>query len=456
MPPSIDQQDDTPSPRHQRLMLAALIANRRDDDWPELDTSLLDDKRPPVPAFPLDLLPPPWRDWIADTALSVGAAPDYVVQSVLAAMAGLCGAGVRVRVTPAWSEPMVLWQMPVGPPSAGKSRALAPLRRLLATLVEERRAGADRAKPSPFVFGEAAPEALRDAVAAHPQGILVWRDEPMGDVATVAGWRDGWAAGEVAFRRPHGPPLAPMRAPISLLATVLPERLGETLADDHGLAARLLYAWPQLANWCPLAERPALREDEALKRLRRVMQRVGTPDDPLELVVDTHGQKAFDSVLAGLQADLATAEGLEACWLGNGPGTVARLAGVLELLGWSGLTSAGRPGAIGRAHVEAAAALWSDYFRPHARAAFQQTAPDGFRDRLRRAARWLKAAGRTEVSREDIRRVALSQSVTAGEAEGVIGCLTAAGMLRRIDSDSPRRGPPMRRWQVNPALTEMV
>ena len=120
------------------------------------------------------------------------------------------------------------------------------------------------------------------------------------------------------------------------------------------------------------------------------------------------------------------------------PGTVARLAGALELLGWSGLVSAGRPGAIGRDHVETAAALWTSYFRPHARAVFQQAAPSNCTAQVRRTARWLKAAGKAVVSREDIRRDALSQSINAHEVEMVIGRLTTAGMLRFMDT-KPRR-----------------
>jgi hypothetical protein len=77
---------------------AAAIVARRQEDWPELDISILEDKRGTVPPFPLDLLAQPWRDWVSDTASSAGAPADYVVQAVLAALAGLCGAGVAVRV----------------------------------------------------------------------------------------------------------------------------------------------------------------------------------------------------------------------------------------------------------------------------------------------------------------------------------------------------------------------
>src|SRR3982075_2184994 len=107
--------------------------------WPEMDVSILEEKRGAVPPFPLDLLAQPWRDWVSHTAASVGAPADYVVQAVLAALAGLCGAGVVVRITPVWSESMVLWQAVVGEPSSGKSSALASMRRLLGSIEEEGR-----------------------------------------------------------------------------------------------------------------------------------------------------------------------------------------------------------------------------------------------------------------------------------------------------------------------------
>jgi hypothetical protein len=108
-------------------------------DWPEMDVSILEERRGTVPPFPLDMLAQPWRDWVSDTASSAGAPTDYVTQAMLAALAGLCGAGVAVRITPVWSEPLVLWQAVVGESSSGKSSALAPMRRLLGVIEAERR-----------------------------------------------------------------------------------------------------------------------------------------------------------------------------------------------------------------------------------------------------------------------------------------------------------------------------
>ena len=114
--------------------------------WPEIEPSLIEDGRPAVPSFPLDVLPQPWRGWVADAAHGAGAPEDYVAQSLLAAVAGLCGAGVRAQVTSAWSEPLVLWQALVGAPSSGKTSALETIRQPLATVEKllQRDSGARR------------------------------------------------------------------------------------------------------------------------------------------------------------------------------------------------------------------------------------------------------------------------------------------------------------------------
>ena len=93
-------------PAIARTRHPVFAAGQPEADWPEMDVSILEEKRGIVPPFPLDLLAQPWRDWVSDTASSAGAPTDYVAQAVLAALAGLCGAGVAVRITPVWSEPL--------------------------------------------------------------------------------------------------------------------------------------------------------------------------------------------------------------------------------------------------------------------------------------------------------------------------------------------------------------
>ena len=373
------------------------------------------------------------------------------MQSLLAAVAGLSGSGAVVRIGPRWSEPLVLWQALVGPPSSGKSPAMAPVRDLLAKL-EAEPVGDD--KPRACVVAETSLSALADAVTANPRGVVLWRDEapqwlPRPGDAARACWLQAWSARPISFgtRRIE-------RFAVSLLLASQPDRLSEVLAADEELASRFLVAWPPLPDHCPLGACKPTRDDEALAALRRIARKAGTPDDPLALIVDAHGLKAFDAFLSGLQAELREVDGLEMAWLGKGRGTVARLAGVLELLAWSALGPSGPPGHIGQEQVERAVRLWSDYFRPHARVLFHRTLPSDSERKARRVARWLRDRGLNEVSREQVRREALNSSVNASDAEQVLYRLQAAGIVERIHYASPARGGrPPNRWWINPALT---
>ena len=453
-----------------------------DAGWPEIDLSILEEKRGAVPPFPLDLLPQPWRDWVSDTASSAGAPTDYVVQAVLAALAGLCGAGVAVRITPVWSEPLVLWQAVVGEPSSGKSSALASMRKLLGSIEAERRvhddvrqeAHAERVKQagpndafvrSQVVVADHPLEAIAEIVSGNPRGVILWRDDPAwlaqlgeagNDGSDRARWLEAWSAGEVALkRRTDKSSLQLERFPVSILATTPPDRLREILEEgDDGPAARFLYAWPGAQPYCPLANGKIAADDDALKMLLRLSRLARTPDDPLVLFFDQRGVEAFDGFLAGLHADRRKTEGLEAAWLGKGRSTVARLAGALELLAWSGTDAPGLPGHIGRDQVEAAAALWTGYFRPHARVVFDRAAPTDFERRMRRVARWLRDGRAGTVSREDIRRRALGQTVNASDADQVLQRLGFLGFVRPDRSEDRAFGRPAKRWQVNPALGE--
>jgi uncharacterized protein DUF3987 len=439
--------------------------------WPEIDAALFDDGRGAAPAFPLELLPLPWRGWVADTAAGAGAPRAYVAQALLAAVAGLSGAGAVVRLAPAWTEPLVLWQALVGRPSSGKSPALAPVRALLATLQEEL-GGGDAAGTKPFfLLADGTPEPLAEALAAAPRGVMLWRDEPSGRLAFLddgmakdrSRWLEAWQAGPVVLQGARHASRHE-RCPMSVLISIRPDRLlaalgkddprkGSPRQDEDGLAARLLYGWPDPPAFRPIAQRRAARDDQALDLLRSIGKVVRSPADPLVLALDEGAAKAFDAFLAGLHDLVQRAEGLEADWLGKGSGTVARLAGVLALLAWAGSGVGGAPGKVGLESMEAAVRLWSDYLRPHACLVFDRVGPTDTERHARRVVRWLKERRPTEVSREDVRRRALGRTLDADRTERVLDRLCAAGALRsKLLVFSVGAGRPARRWEVNPAL----
>jgi hypothetical protein len=425
--------------------------------WGEIDTAFLDPARVPVPGFPLDVLSPFWRDWVRDTAAALSAPVDYVALSVLATVSGLCGAGASVRVGPRWAEPLVLWQALVGAPSSGKSPAMAAVRELLATLDAENAKGDDDESDRALVE-EASLSAVADAVSANRRGVVLWRDdgaEWLSDAPETARrqWLKAWSAHPLSLGSRRSVP----RFAVSLLLALPTDRLAAFLGGDDVLA-RFLFAWPAPPEHCPLGAAKPARDDEALAALRRIARKARTAEDPLEIAVDARGLKTLDEFLAGLAAELRDVtlletDGLEMAWLGKGRGTVARLAGVLELLAWSELGPAGPPGQLGTEQIERAVRLWSDYFRPHAFALFHRTAPSERERQARRVVRWLCQLGLTEVSREQVRREALQFSVNASDAEQVLYRLREAGIVEKVHYSIPSRGGrPPNRWCVNPRL----
>ena len=338
--------------------------------WPEIDAALFDDGRGAAPDFPLELLPQPWRGWVADTAIGAGAPSAYVAQALLAAVAGLCGAGAVVRLAPAWTEPLVLWQALVGRPSSGKSPALAPVRSLLATLQEELAKGAAEGEKPFCLLADGAAETLASALAAAPRGVMLWRDEPSGRLAFLddsaakdrSRWLEAWQAGPVVLQGArHVSRHA--RCPMSVLVSIRPDGLkaalghddpreedapkGKRRHDEDGLAARLLYGWPDPPPFRPIAERRAARDEQMLDLLRSIGKVARSLANPLVLALDEPAAKAFNAFLAELHGLLQHAEGLEASWMGKSSGTVARLAGVLALIAWAGSGVGGAPGKIG-------------------------------------------------------------------------------------------------------------
>jgi hypothetical protein len=420
--------------------------------WPDIEGALLEEKDSVVPAFPNDALPPPWCAWIADSARSVNVPADYVAQAVLAAVAGVCGAGIWVRVSSVWVEHLSLWLAVVGAPSSGKSPAIDAVHGLLRALEREGTGTpveaidpdapeSPKRRPS-RIIGSGNLDAVVGVATENQRGVILWRDEPEGCFAPLVSG--------TAVRK-----LDPF--PVTILGALEPDRLTVTVQRGEAtLAARFLYAWPAPPPFQPLAERTPARDDEVLALLRAIRNRAGTMRDPLYLGIDADGLLALDGFLAGLHADLRHAEGLEAAWLGKGRGVVPRLATVLHLLDWSVAQSADPSvalGPIGRDSMERAIALWSSYYRPHAKAFFDRMAPSDLESRVRRVVRWLKTYGLDEISREDVRRTALGQTVNASEADRVLARLTEAGVLRQIASGSgPKGGRPALRWEVNPAL----
>lgn len=457
-------------------------SNAAEAVWPEIDRSLLGDGSGAPPAFPLALLPPRWRCWIERSAQSFTPV-DYVAQALLGTVSTACGAGVVVRVTPHWSEPLLLWLALVGGPSSGKSPALAAAWRLMDGLAPfeggaASNESADSALPpgidaaGPVRGADLPPPAIRDEAYLHPllwvmrhspRGVTLRREE-LGDwIAQArrgpdrAGWLAGWSAEAASAERRGSFGVEVERFPLTVLGGLSVDLLDEALrrGGDAGFASRLLFAWPGPVVTLSLDGEEA--DDESLRAmLRRISGLAFGATSPGMLPLEPEALQRLRELLPRIGRMKQETEGDEAAWIGKGAGTIMRLAGLLHLMRWTDSETPKMPvvpDGIDVGAIDAAWELWSGYYLPHAQRVFAQAGHDGGDRLVRRAARWLRRSRSMMISREDIRREALCQSVNAEAADQVIEHLETAGMVRPVASEARgRRGPLRRRWQVNPAL----
>jgi hypothetical protein len=290
--------------------------------------------------------------------------------------------------------------------------------------------------------------------------VLLWRDEPTAWLAGLGRktrrddsrrgrFLDTWGA--------IGLPWGRDKTAVSIVGSLDPERLDAALEGTaDGLAARFLYVWPGPAPYRSLRTLKPTREDEMVNALQRIARAVGTPEMPLVLAFEDRAVTAFDVSLERLHPETLRTEGLLAGWLGKGRGTVARLAAVLALLDWTANrpSNAPPPTVITTQHLCAAWDLWERYYRPHARAVFDRAGPSDRDRKVRQVIGWIRTRGAAAISREEVRREALRQTVKAAGADEVIQALEQAGVLREVDDEEEYPGPgrPARRWQVNPGL----
>ncbi len=431
-------------------------------DWPPFDRSLLGDARPAPAAFPLHLLPGRWRGWVEASSRVFGSA-DYLAHCLLGGVAGVCGAGIRIAVTSHWREPLLLWQALVGGPSSGKSAAFARVRALLAD-VQPNEDGGDRAAPSVLI--DAGLDQAASALWGSSRGVLLWREElcdwmrEASRGAARPAWLAAWSAGPAPLDKGVNDCFA-----VGIAGALTPERLapemlvptgqGNFLDGDGALASRFLYAWPERGSAPSLAEADA---DDAgiLALLQKIAGFAGHRDTPCIVPLDEAAVRRLEERMAALRRRADESDGLEAEWIAKGVPTLVRLAGLLSLIEWAESEAEWLP--VGAAHIDAAHELWSTYYLPHAQSVFDRAGVAGCERAARRVARWLQRQRASEISREDVRRQALCQTVNAEGAEDVLARLEAGGLLRLLPvggsarGGSDKGGPRRRRWAVHPQL----
>lgn len=365
---------------------------------------------PPVPDFDLALVPDSLRRWCGDIAEAMQAPPEFVAAPVMAALGGVIGRqlGIALKQHERWIERPMLWSAIVGRPSSGKSPALAPVQRMLTRLEADRRADWERqtadaavdaalfdveqkaarhraselmkkgdrggaraalelAEPEPapkaprLVVNDATVEALGEILNENPRGLVQFRDELSGWLASLdregreadrGFWLEAWNG-----RGPYtcdriGRGTTRIEAPaVSIIGGIQPGRLGDYVRQavrgglgDDGLLQRFqLAVYPDVRpgwTWIdrqldPAGEAVAWRTFQRLDRIDPVLVGAEHSDwcDVPFIRLDDEAQDLFAQWQTDLMARLRRGEEpphLES-HLGKYPGTAGRLALVLHM-----------------------------------------------------------------------------------------------------------------------------
>lgn len=505
-----------PAPTRDREPTPPIGSAEPADDWPEPDMSLLNPQSD-RPFFPYETLGPSWGQWIRETAESVSAPVDYVAGTAISVAGALIGNSRWVSPWQDWEEPPVLWSALVGTPSAGKSPAMGPVlkivsqlerdalpqydatmrdfetRTLAAKFARERwerdaQEAEKRNMPLPLmpesaekplkperprlVVSDVTMEAMGSLLAAQPRGILTYRDE-------LAGWlgnfdRYGGRGGDRAFwleaygGRPYvmervkfeGKPVCIPHLSISVLGGIQPDRLQSMLmrGDDDGLTARFLWYWPERVP----PRRPEVMVNRAamhraLERLSRLSSLGATQDcvlDPSVIPLSLEASDLFQD-WREVHADAEPA-GTFAGWWGKCPGTVLRLALILQFLWWSGADDYTEPDQIGSEAIAAAIRLVDGYFKPMAQLAYgERTLTEGNRKAVALGRALLDRQAATFNVREIYKLWGVSGLTDAESVQAAVLYLVKSGWLRRAPGPSNRvGGRPRLEYAVNPGLLQ--
>jgi hypothetical protein len=281
-------------------------------------------------------------------------------------------------------------------------------------------------------------------------------------------WLEAWVGGRHVVERVSGT-IVVDHLLVGVVGSFQPDKLARAFqGDEDGMYGRFLYGWASTPNYRPLTNEVAEIEPELQSALKALIRLPAEDTDnvfaPQVIQLSQEAVERFEDYRRHVDKMKRALDGVERQWLVKSESQVLRLAGALTYFTWaftlgtSGtnglamITADLEPHEIGEEFMSAAIRLMKEYFWPHARAALRQIGLTDRHRNARRALRWIAAHGKHEVSREDIRRDALGQSLDAEQTQELIDAIVRWGWLKESTAKVEGAGRLKRRWRVNPKL----
>jgi len=479
--------------------------------WDDPDWSLLDTQRGSLPDFPLEVLSLQLQQVIERTSRGAGVTHAHVAVPLLGISSGLIGYSRRIRATTSWVQPGTCWTTLVGYSGTGKTpghnvtrRAAKEVERLRKKDEEKRKrdhetkkqaakaasddwkqkvkeateagvappempeAAVDPGKyvPIRLIVNDGTIERLAELLQARPHGIVLLRDELAAlfmNMSRYSGgqddefWLESWN-GEPHTVERMGRMLAVDHLLIGLVGGMQPDKLVASFEGDHdGKYARVLFAWPDEPGWRGLNNDATEIDTDIINIISRILTLAEFTQEgdliPRSIGLDAEAAAEFAQFAQFAQQEKNAFEGREREWFAKATAHVLRLANTLTFVEWALTTDITKPVCVNKTTMQAAIRLVRDYFWPHARACLRLIGLTERHTDARRVLLWIRAKRKSEVSREEIRRDALSQRLDANETTSLLTALSKSGWLREeVTAPGPQGGKPARRWLVNPKL----
>lgn len=367
--------------------------------WPTADENIVGETMISAPELPTECFGNA-KNYLERAANGANVKPDYVAAMLLSAVCGLKGKSYSVRISSDWFEPLILWTALVGPPSSGKTPACQPIRRHLrkleTDLIEQHRSATEQKlielktteastheiervketldRPPRYLVNDSTSEALARIEAQSPHGLLVERDELAGLIEGLerysagvdrAFYLEAWTPGPFTQDRVKAGTIAIPDHCFAISGGIQPDRLRSLLThggDDDGLAARLLYFWPDLL---PPRRIPQGADHSIMQRAFARLVTLEAPNDCHLLHLSESAYEHFDDWYLQEHGKRIGTTGKIGSALGKLPGITARLAGLLHMIDWSFDNHAGQLlHTIDKAYIAAALTLVESYFVP--------------------------------------------------------------------------------------------
>lgn len=354
-----------------------------------------------VPPFPLDLLPPILAAYVEHQAKTLGADPAGIAVAALTTISGTLDQRfvLKMRRTGEWYQPPRLWAVLVGESATKKTpimtAALKPLRRIEYEFwakqaqdtaawneLEKGDRGAKPPPPTRFIVNDTTVEAVSEILTRQARGLLVVHDELSSFVGSLDRYSNSGSGGDRAFwlMAHNGGPMAVDRVGkskmienlcVAFLGGTQPGRFRE-LEDlmSDGLTQRFLPVLIERGSAPGDLDNDVvvLRYADLIRGLiARPPQTFYMTDDALVTADE------FNREINELE-DLSEGISQAFCsWVGKLPGYHGSLSTLLHVL-------ENRDDAyslhVGKATVERARRLLTDFFIPHGRAFYQDVLGD--------------------------------------------------------------------------------